>query len=419
MLRLYPAPLRFCAWAASLRRDLVLSLGFRRVARQPTVNSAPLLVLLLAVAVGVFSSIVLHSIQQGQVHASWQSVGAPYRIDSHPGTALSHAVDPTVVDGVSVVAQGFEQTSYSIASPTPMVGEVALLAVDTGALEQVNRGTPVDPRFPPEMLVGDFAAGIGTAANPIPAIVSSNWLGDRDLRIGDTFALNMSSTRQVSFIVVQIRDTFPTMAPGQPFVVASLKAMQSVADPPLFRINRLYVRASENAFDTLTASTATQSGSASVTSRAHEYDKVHDSPLIKGTEQGFQIGTLIAAAYSALAVAMALTERSRARDLASLRTLGLSGSQVRGLIVVEQVPLVLVALVVGIALGIAMVRLIEPGIDLTAFTGPGIPVSIDIDYGAIAALATALMTVVGVTIGVVSTVARRANLGRSLRLGDD
>jgi putative ABC transport system permease protein len=197
--------------------------------------------------------------------------------------------------------------------------------------------------------------------------------------------------------------------------------MQSVADPPLFRINRLYVRASENAFDTLTASTATQSGSASVTSRAHEYDKVHDSPLIKGTEQGFQIGTLIAAAYSALAVAvaMALTERSRARDLASLRTLGLSGSQVRGLIVVEQVPLVLVALVVGIALGIAMVRLIEPGIDLTAFTGPGIPVSIDIDYGAIAALATALMTVVGVTIGVVSTVARRANLGRSLRLGDD
>jgi len=296
-----------------------------------------------------------------------------------------------------------------------------LLAVDTVALEAVNHNTPVDPQFPNELLAQDITPGIGKSADPIPAIVSSNWLFDRGVRVGDTFALNITSTKQVSFVVVQIRDTFPTIAPGQPFVVASLKSIQAYSDRPVVRVNRMYVRAPDSAFDDLTATTETQSRAATVVSRAEEYDKVHDSPLIKGTEQGFLIGMVIAAAYSALAVAvaMALTARSRARDLAYLRTLGLSDSQVRGLIVVEQGPPVLVALVVGIALGIAIVRLIEPGIDLTAFTGPGIPVPIEVDYGAIATLAIVLIIVVGVAIAVVSQVARRANLGRSLRLGDE
>ena len=41
VLRLYPLPVRALAWLAALRRDLVPGLGFKRVARQPTITAAP------------------------------------------------------------------------------------------------------------------------------------------------------------------------------------------------------------------------------------------------------------------------------------------------------------------------------------------------------------------------------------------
>jgi putative ABC transport system permease protein len=65
-LRLYPLPLHALAWAAAPRRDLVPALGLRRLARQPSLASAPLLVVLLATAVGVFAATMSTSIAAAQ-----------------------------------------------------------------------------------------------------------------------------------------------------------------------------------------------------------------------------------------------------------------------------------------------------------------------------------------------------------------
>jgi hypothetical protein len=65
-LRLYPLPLHALAWAAAPRRDLVPALGLRRLARQPSLAAAPLLVVLLATAVGVFAATVSTSIAAAQ-----------------------------------------------------------------------------------------------------------------------------------------------------------------------------------------------------------------------------------------------------------------------------------------------------------------------------------------------------------------
>lgn len=420
VLRIYPLPIRFFAWAASLRRDLVPSLGLRRVARQPSINAAPLLVLLLAVAVAVFSSVFLYSIDEGQIQTSWQNVGADYRVDSFPSTPLYHGVDLTVVDSVEGVAPAFNGGGFSIVSTTPLFGLVSMLAVDTPALTEVNAGTPIEPDFPPDMLATEFDTAIGTPTNPIPAIVSQAWVIGDGLRDGETFALNIKGV-EVSFIVAEVRGSFPTLTDGDPFIVTSLDAILAVRERPLVDVNRQYLRAPDADAALLEETLESQSVSAMITSRGEEYAEVHDSPLIAGASSGFRWGIAIAAAYSALAVAvaLALTARSRARDLAFLRTLGLSDRQVLGLVVVEQGPPVGIALVVGIALGIVIVKLIEPGIDLTAFTGEGVPAPIMIDYGTIAILAIGLIVVVAIAIAVVSQAARRANLGSALRLGDE
>lgn len=65
-LRLYPLPLHALAWAAAPRRDLVPALGLRRLARQPSLAAAPLLVVLLATAVGVFAATMSTSVAAAQ-----------------------------------------------------------------------------------------------------------------------------------------------------------------------------------------------------------------------------------------------------------------------------------------------------------------------------------------------------------------
>lgn len=65
-VRLYPLPLHALAWAAAPRRDLVPALGLRRLARQPSLAAAPLLVVLLATTVGVFAATMTSSIGGAQ-----------------------------------------------------------------------------------------------------------------------------------------------------------------------------------------------------------------------------------------------------------------------------------------------------------------------------------------------------------------
>ena len=84
-IRLYPIPVRALAWLTARRRDLVPALGLRSIGRNPGAAYLPLLVLTLTVAMGVFSSVLASTIDDGQVAASWQEVGADYRIEAHPG----------------------------------------------------------------------------------------------------------------------------------------------------------------------------------------------------------------------------------------------------------------------------------------------------------------------------------------------
>jgi putative ABC transport system permease protein len=99
--------------------------------------------------------------------------------------------------------------------------------------------------------------------------------------------------------------------------------------------------------------------------------------------------------------------------------MGLSREQAIGLTIVEQVPLVALALAAGTALGVAVARLIEPGVDLQAFTGEGLPVELRVNWVSIGLLGLGLIATVAGAIAVTSSISRRASLGQALRLGDD
>ena len=419
VLRLYPLPVRLFGWAAALRRDLVPALGFRRLGRQPGAANLPLLVMLLAVAVGVFSSIMLYTIGKGQTESSWQLVGADYRVDATSTGYLYQDIDLSEVDGVEAIATSYLLPDVKFSNRSPIVGTTYFHAIEAAKYAEVTAGTPAQPNFPRELLDEPRGADVGQPSNPIPAIVSNRFTGN-SLVPGDTFALTVFG-RETTFVVVENRERFAGIPVGRPFVITSYELLQASNPDRVFRVTAMFLRAPAGAFDEMRMTLEEQSVSARLTSRDAEYAAVHDSPLISGVEGGFRIGLVLAGAYSALAVIVALTitANARARDLAFLRTMGLTREQAIGLTVVEQLPLVVLALATGTALGVAVARLVEPGVDLQAFAGEGLPVALRINWLNIGLLGLGLVVTVALAITVTSSLAQRASLGRALRLGDD
>ena len=85
----------------------------------------------------------------------------------------------------------------------------------------------------------------------------------------------------------------------------------------------------------------------------------------------------------AVVAVVALEAQRRARELAFLRTLGLSEGQAIALAFVEHAPPALLALGIGILLGLGLAWLLEPGLGLAAFIDPGTPVQLQVEWTAV------------------------------------
>jgi putative ABC transport system permease protein len=422
VLRLYPLPVRVVAWGASLGRGFVTVFALRRVGREAGAVHLPLLVLLLTIAIGVFSSVVLSSIERGQIATAWQQVGAPFRAEAAVFGTLPRDLDLARVAGVQATAPAYFLPDVTFDMQGTASGSVVLDAVDVDALGRVTSGTPADPHLPLPLVAGaPTDAVVGSDAAPIMAVVSKRApLGSHVMSRGDRFELLVDGS-WTSFEVAEARDTFPGITPGRTFVVVSFDHLQASRPTRPLPITNIFLAADPSAEPAIRAALPAGGSPAHLSSQAAVLADLRASPLVTAVAAGFGLGLLVATLYAALAVVIALilTAAARARDLTFLRTLGLTGRQSIGLTVVEHLPSVLLAALVGIGLGIGLAVLLEPGLDLSAFAGQTIPVSLNVDWVAVALLALALAGVVTVAVLVTAALARRMSVTRALRLGDD
>jgi putative ABC transport system permease protein len=159
---------------------------------------------------------------------------------------------------------------------------------------------------------------------------------------------------------------------------------------------------------------------AATLSQAQEGSAVTLSPLATGTRDAFRQGALIAGAYAAvvLLVAPLLTARARLRDLAYLRALGLSRRQAVSVTAVELAPPVVVAVLLGTALGFAVAFVVEPGLDLSALAAEGGEAAVRLDPLAPLLLLVGLVLASAAAIWATAAVVRRMSLSRVLRMGE-
>jgi putative ABC transport system permease protein len=225
--------------------------------------------------------------------------------------------------------------------------------------------------------------------------------------------------KTLTFVVVATRTAVPGLTEGETFVVAPIEQVRSAADG--LAPNALFVRASDGAGPELAALAASAGPTgATIDSRHGWFGELRASPLIAVVGDGFRLALAVAAVYAALAViiALTLTAAGRTRDLAFLRTLGLSSRQAVGVTFVEHGIPVLVALVPGIATGVGVAFLLESSLGLDAFIGSGTAYRVRLDWAGIAAVAGALAGVVAIAIVVSTWFARRAPVVDALRVGD-
>jgi putative ABC transport system permease protein len=419
-LRLYPLPIRGLGWLAARRRDLVPVLGLRTIGRRSGAANLPLLALMLTAAFGAFTSIVGSSLDRGQLVASYREIGADYRLEMIGSNTFTN-VDPASIPGVEAAAAGLYDAAAPFAGTSRQRASVRLQAVDPPAYAAVTAGTPADPQWPLSFLAEPPPEGLGTEDNPLPAILSNRVpSGTTDLAPGDTFRMTVAG-QAMTFRIVERRATFPGIDARVPFAVVPFTWVKAAHEDRTVLPTRLWLRGPTDVAQGVAAAIDGASGDARIVSRHAAYAALRGNSMGQAVIHGYALAVLIAAIYMALTIvgALIISAARRTRDLAYLRTLGVSAPQSLALTVMEHAPPVLLALVPGVALGIGVAVLVLPGLGLGTFAGTSGPVPLFVDAIALTILIAGLLGVVAVAVMAGTWLSRRARLVNALRMGED
>jgi putative ABC transport system permease protein len=409
-VRLYPVPLRVAGWFAEGWRGMVAAFGLRRAARTGDAGSLPLVVLLVTVAIGAFSSTIFVTVERGQEAAAWQEVGADLAVT--PGTRPF----PSEFDGATL--PGVEAAARMHIDAATLGGRggsrVQMHALEAPAYASVTAGTPADPGLPGVMTRAP------DADEPIPAILSSAVAtgGARPIRAGDEVEV-LVAARLTAMRVVEIRDSFPGVDPDASWLVVPLEALRAAVGDRAFPASVIFLRApgvssvaAQGAMDEVMPATR-------VTGRAELLAELRGGPLVRGVGAGFLLAVAVAVAYAALATtaALVLVAAVRSRETAHLRTLGMTPRGLVALSAIEHGPAAVAATVIGVALGVGVAWFVAPGLDLAGLIGSPIEVVLVIDWGVVGLLLLALVGVLAIGIALSTWIGRRSSLAGATRQG--
>jgi putative ABC transport system permease protein len=419
-IRLYPLPVRGLGRLMARRRDLVPVLGLRNLGRRPAAGYLPLMIVMLTVAIGTFSSVVQVTIERSQLETSWREVGADFRVESPSGSALDAAVDPGAIAGAGNVTAALIDADVSIETAPGRRATWLFEAVDPATYPGVLADSPVAIGMPDSFLNAPTDPAPGTPANPIPVVLSTTHPNGTDaLPVGATFEATIGG-RQMTLRVEGLVDAFPGVAARSAFIVAPFPLVAAAGQGSPLRPTAWFVRGPEAIEGSLLAIAGSGPGAARVVSRFERFAALHDAPLVSGVVGGFAIALLVAMAYAAVAVmsVVVLHAPRRTREVALLRTQGLSDCQAVVLLVIEQGLPVLLAMGIGLGLGVGLAWFLAPGIDLAAFSDPTAAVRLQSDPVSLALVAGVVAIVVGAAVASSTWLGSRLRLAQVLRIGE-
>ncbi|WAU79597.1 ABC transporter permease [Streptomyces sp. Qhu-G9] len=379
LVRLYPLPLRRLARPAGRLRGAVGHLSLARAGRTSVSTVLPLLALLTALTTAAFGGSVLTGVSDARDRAALLTLGADARIEAMG--ALPRALPDRIrsapgVRDVTPLSIGYEAKPGAGFETVPLVGVepegYARLAQRTrlgafpagelkaegtsrtsgsGASADQGAGTSTDPE------AAGPADADGSGESPLPALASPS-VADR---FGTRpFPVRLEDRSEITVRITVVRDLTPALS-GTDFLVVDRAGLGAAPARP----TALMLTGDHLDGGALRKAAGT---TADVQLRSEERARYVDSPLQSGAERVYTVAVAAGSGYAVLALLLALMRAApeRAALLARLRTMGLTRGQGRRLLVLEALPQALLAAVGGALTGWAAVRLLAPGVDLTA-----------------------------------------------------
>jgi len=400
VLRLYPLPLLALMRRLTRSRGVVGHLGAARAVRDPAAGLAPVLAMVVGLAVAVFSGVLVGTLQTGVVDAGQVAVGADLRVTGvqFDGNDVAELRTITgVADAVGVYGVSNPVDAYIGDSTIP----VSLVVTDTARLAAVQRDLAQ-----PLPLGGLAARHHGT----IPALVAAS----PDL----SQALRAPFTVDDAQVTALASAHSAAISSDENWVLVD-RSHAAQLGVTIFRPDVALLRLEPSADPQAVERSIRSSfgADAHVTTPAAQAQQYRSSPASAGLQTLLfaiiaVVGLLCAAA---IVLALLVGAKPRERLLALLRTLGMSRRQSRGLVAWEVAPSAIAALVAGAALGLALPLITLASVDLRPFTG-------GITQPAEALAPLPLLLLVGgfivIVVGAAAiavTVGRRANIARTLR----
>jgi putative ABC transport system permease protein len=411
LIRLVRPVMRALSWIGARGRALVAFIGLRRLVEVSPASRAPTLVILLSVAVALFSSVVQTSLERGQEEHSWQLIGADFRVEGHRTGVPLTGVDPEALAAGSRWAEAVLVPDVEVlgAAQSPVV---RLLAVDIASYREVVEGSPVDlAALEPLTDPGDVA---------VPVLVSEDWPAQASPSPGTQLSLEMG-TVDPAVVVAGVVDRFPSLSPGIPFIVMDLARLrQTMGDLPV-RTTTLLLQSPPEASEQIEGRLRSMYALAGFRSRHQVADDLAGDPFALWVDRGLAVVLYMGVGFAAIAAVSLLTVTAarRRRDLGYLRTLGLAPSQATAITVWEQMPTVLLATGVGAVTGALTARLLAPALDIESFTGGLFPAEIVVEPLPIIVTTAVVMAVLGVAVAIFVLATRTEDYGRLLKVGDE
>ncbi len=358
-VRLYPLPLRLAARPAAWTRGSLGFLSLARAGRAPAASALPLLALLVALTTASFGGSVLAGVADARATASLHSVGGDARLTSSGPLPDGVAAQAAEAGGVRHTAAVSTETGLQVMG---LSGDLTLLTADAGAYARLSA----------DLGLGAFDAGRLRDRNggrALPALVSP---GVAELVVDGTLGLQ-SSRGRITAEVAEVRRVTPAVTGGEFAVVdaaAVARRLPGTAALPEARPDTLLFSAADGGLDgaALRALARAEAPGATLLLRGDVADDLAASQLQRGAERLYAGAAVAATGYALLAVLLSLLRAApeRVALLARLRTMGFGRRQGRGLLVLEALPQLVAAGLVGALAGLVTVRLLGPGIDLGA-----------------------------------------------------
>jgi putative ABC transport system permease protein len=370
VLRLYPLAVRGLLRLSSRRAGATGFVALAGAARSSLAGVLPAFALVLALSLAAFAGMVNQAINRGEVAASWQSTGADVAI-----TATSSPITPAAEQAIAAVPGVRRLTAtWNTSWATPGGQPVTVVAVDPASYAALVASTPF-PAVPLARLAGprmDTAPGTG----PVSVLASPAALAD----LGGT-AAQLTSPVAMGPIGVRVAGTV-TSIPGQPaggaFLVMTIQRLPGPLGVPA--VNRILITGSGISTAAMSAVILRQLPGASTAFRSAALATLAGSPLQHGADLILPLTIATAAGFGLfiLMLGVALGASDRALTLARLTIMG--HERATGLVLLEALPAVVVAVAAGAACALALPPLVGSALDLSVFTGPGITVMVRPDW---------------------------------------